>query len=190
MRWPSSSPEAGGWLRGVAGADLTRPVQAVRELRRAVEELGFVALRVVPWLWELPPTHRLYYPLYAACVALGVPFCTQVGHTGPLKPSETGRPIPYIDQVALDFPELTIICGHIGYPWTTAMIAVADKHENVYIDTSAYTARRYPMITAPQALKHLDQLELDKESRELFLSGNARRVFGNEIGTPGRRAGR
>jgi predicted TIM-barrel fold metal-dependent hydrolase len=191
--------ESGGRLRGVAGADLTRPVQAVRELRRAVEELGFVALRVVPWLWELPPTDRLYYPLYAACVELDIPFCTQVGHTGPLKPSETGRPIPYIDQVALEFPELTIVCGHIGYPWTTEMIAVADKHKNVYIDTSAYTARRYPpelvqylrgrgrgkvlfgtnypMITPVQALEHLGQLELDEETRELFLSGNAHRVF-------------
>ena len=57
---------------------------------------------------------------------------------------ETGRPIPYIDQVALDFPDLMIVCGHIGYPWTEEMIAVARKHENVYIDTSAYTAKRYP----------------------------------------------
>ncbi|MFF4838292.1 amidohydrolase family protein [Streptomyces sp. NPDC001315] len=188
-----------GRLRGVAGADLRRPVEAVRELRRAVEELGFVALRMVPWLWELPPTDRLYYPLYTACVELGIPFCTQVGHTGPLRPSETGRPILYIDQVALDFPELTIVCGHIGYPWTMEMIAVADKHTNVYIDTSAYTARRYPtelvaylrgrgrhkvlfgtnypMITPAQALEHLDALELDDEARELFLIGNARRVF-------------
>ncbi|MFI0977090.1 amidohydrolase family protein [Streptomyces sp. NPDC021093] len=189
-----------GRLRGVAGADLTRPVQAVRELRRAVTELGFVALRIVPWLWQLPPTDRLYYPLYAACVDLGIPFCTQVGHTGPLRPSETGRPIPYIDQVALDFPELTIVCGHIGYPWTTEMIAVADKHPNVHIDTSAYTARRYPrelvdyvrgrgrrkvlfgsnypMITPARALEHLGELDLDEEATELFLSGNARRIFG------------
>jgi predicted TIM-barrel fold metal-dependent hydrolase len=188
-----------GRLRGVAGADLTRPVAAVRELRRAVQELDFVALRIIPWLWQLPPTDRLYYPLYTACAELGVPFCTQVGHTGPLRPSETGRPIPYIDQVALDFPELTIVCGHIGYPWTTEMIAVADKHENVYIDTSAYTARRYPpelvaylrgrgrrkvlfgsnypMIEPSRALEHLDELDLDQETAELFLSGNARRVF-------------
>jgi predicted TIM-barrel fold metal-dependent hydrolase len=191
--------DAGGRLRGVAGVDITRPVRAVRELRRAVTELGFVALRLVPWLWQLPPTDRLYYPLYAACVELGIPFCTQVGHTGPLRPSETGRPIPYIDQVALDFPELTIVCGHIGYPWTTEMIAVADKHAGVYIDTSAYTARRYPaelvdylrgrgrrkvlfgsnypMITPAKALEHLDELGLDDEARELFLAGNARRVF-------------
>ncbi|MFJ8630410.1 amidohydrolase family protein [Streptomyces sp. NPDC093568] len=190
---------SGGRLRGVAGVDLARPMAAVRELRRAVGELGFVALRIVPWLWGLPPTDRLYYPLYAACVDLGVPFCTQVGHTGPLRPSETGRPIPYVDQVALDFPELTIVCGHIGYPWTGEMIAVADKHENVFIDTSAYTVRRYPpelveylrgrgrhkvlfgsnypMITPARALDHLDALGLDEETRELFLHGNARRVF-------------
>ena len=40
----------------------------------------------------------------------------QVGHTGPLMPSELGRPIPYIYQIAVDFPELTIVGGHIGYP--------------------------------------------------------------------------
>ena len=97
-----------------------------------------------PGCGRLPPTDRRYYPLYAACVDLDIPFCTQVGHTGPLRPSETGRPIPYIDQVAIDFPELVIVCGHIGYPWTTEMIAVADKHPNVYIDTSAYAAHRYP----------------------------------------------
>ena len=185
-------------LRAVAGADLRSPMKAVRELRRRVEE-GFVALRVVPWLWEHPPTHRLYYPLYAACVDLGIPFCTQVGHTGPLRPSETGRPIPYIDQVAIDFPELTIVCGHIGYPWTTEMIAVADKHPNVLIDTSAYVTHRYPaelidymkgrgrkkvlfgtnypMLSAARALSKIDRLSLDSETKELFLSGNASRVF-------------
>ncbi len=185
-------------LRGVAGADLRKPMQAVRELRRRVNE-GFCALRIVPWLWERPPTDRLYYPLYTACVDLGIPFCTQVGHTGPLRPSETGRPIPYVDQVAVDFPELTIVCGHIGYPWTTEMIAVADKHPNVFIDTSAYVAHRYPaelvdylkgrgrrkvlfgtnypMLSATRALSRIGALELDEETTELFLGGNASRVF-------------
>lgn len=185
---------------GVASASLHKPMDAVRELRRAVNELGFRALRIVPWLWNLPPTDRRYYPLYAECIELGIPFCTQVGHTGPLRPSETGRPIPYIDEVALEFPELKIIGGHIGYPWTQEMIAVATKHENVYIDTSAYTTKRYPpelvhymsshgrkkvmfgtnypMITPAQALENLDELGLDDEAKELFLSGNAVRVFG------------
>jgi predicted TIM-barrel fold metal-dependent hydrolase len=195
--WVTAHPSR---FRGLASVDLTRPMDAVRELRRCVSELGFVGLRGLPWLWDAPPTDRRWYPLYAACVELGVPFCTQVGHTGPLAPSEPGRPIPYIDRVALDFPELTIVCGHIGYPWSEEMIAVARKHDRVYIDTSAYTAKRYPpeliaymhtasgsrkvlfgsnspMISPVDALRDLDRLELDTDAREAFLSGNARVVF-------------
>jgi len=74
---------------------------AVRDLERAVRRRGFKALRVVPWLWTLPANDKLYYPLYVKCIELDIPFCTQAGHTGPLMPSETGRPIPYIDEVAL-----------------------------------------------------------------------------------------
>src|SRR5918994_1757590 len=78
--WVSRHPDR---FRGLAAVDLNRPMEAVRELRRCVGELGFKGLRVVPWLWDAPPTDRRYYPLYAACVELEVPFCTQVGHTAP-----------------------------------------------------------------------------------------------------------
>lgn len=188
-----------GRLVGVGSVNIAKPREAVRELRRCVRELGFKAVRVLPWLWELPPTHPRFYPVYSECCELGVPFCTQVGHTGPLMPSEVGRPIPYIDQVALDFPELVIVGGHIGYPWTEEMIAVATKHPNVYIDTSAYTVSRYPanlvaflrghgrgkvlfgsnwpMIPPARALEGLADLGLDDAARAAFLAGNARRVF-------------
>lgn len=185
-------------LVGVGSVDISRPMEAVREVRRCVDELGFVAIRVLPWLWELPPTDRRFYPVYVACCELGVPLCTQIGHTGPLMSSEVGRPI-YLDRVALDFPDLKIVGGHIGYPWTDEAIAVATKHEHVYIDTSAYTARRYPeplvaylrangrrkvmfgtnypMITPARCLEGLDGLGLDAETEALFLEGNATRVF-------------
>lgn len=185
---------------GVAAVDLAQPMRAMRELRRCVRELGFKALRVVPWVWDLPPDDRRYYPLYCECVELGVPFCTQVGHTGPLRPSEPGRPIPYLDTVALEFPELVIVGGHIGYPWTNEMIALATKYPNVYIDTSAYKATRYPAELvaylkghgrhkvlfgsnhpawpAAQCLQGIDQLDFDMEVRQAFLAGNATRVFG------------
>jgi uncharacterized protein len=185
---------------GVASVDLASPMAAVRELRRCVRDLGFVALRIIPWLWGLPPDDRRYYPLYAECVELGIPFCTQVGHAGPLGASEPGRPIPYLDHVAAEFPELVIVGGHIGYPWTAEMIALATKYENVYIDTSAYTVTRYPadLITylrahgrrkvlfgsnhpawpAARCLQGLDQLGLDEDTLAAFLHGNAERVFG------------
>src|SRR5262245_23771360 len=140
-------------MAGLAAVDLHKPMLAVRELRRCVKELGFKGLRVVPWLWGLPPNDRRYYPLYSECVELGVPFCTQVGHTGPLRSSETGRPIPYLDDVALDFPELVIVAGHIGYPWTEEMIALARKYPNVHIDTSAYTVKRYP----PELVRYMQR---------------------------------
>lgn len=187
-------------LVGIASAPLHKPVRAVQELKTCVNDYGFKGLRIVQWHWNLPPTHAYYYPLYATCVELDIPVCLQVGHTGPLMPSEVGRPIPYIDQIALDFPDLKIVCGHIGYPWTTEMIAVATKHNHVYIDTSAYTAKRYPfelinyvkghgqnkvlfgtnypMITALKCLEHLGSLELSDEIRQKFLYDNAVNVFG------------
>jgi predicted TIM-barrel fold metal-dependent hydrolase len=188
-----------GFLKPVASADLRKPMEAVRQLRHAARELGCVALRVIPWLWGLPPDDRRYYPLFAECCELDIPFCTQVGHTGPLCASEPGRPIPYLDHVALEFPELRIIAGHIGFPWVNEMISLALKYPNVYIDTSAYTAKRfpsefvaylkgagrkkvmfgtnYPMLTPAHCLKDLASLGLDEEATELFLSGNAKSIF-------------
>ena len=89
--------------------------------------------------------------------------------------------------------------GHIGYPWTEEAIAVATKHPNVYIDTSAYSFNRYPdnlvkymaghgrtkvmfgtnwpMIAPRKALEGFDAAPLDDEARALFLGGNAVRAF-------------
>ena len=177
-------------------------MDAVRELRTCVKERGFSGLRLLPWLWGLPPDDRHYYPLYAECCDLGVPFCLQVGHAGPMCASEPGRPIPYLDQVALDFPELTIVGGHIGYPWTTEMIALATKYPNVYIDTSAWKPGRYPgefvefmrghgtkkvlfgsnypMLLPQECIEQVDSLNLEPDTRDAFLFGNARSVFGLE----------
>lgn len=194
--WVNQEPHK---LRGLASVDLNRPMDAVRELRRCVKELGFVGLRIVPWLWGLPPDDRRCYPLYAECIELDVPFCTQIGHTGPLLGSETGRPIPYLENVALDFPELKIVAGHLGAPWLQEAILLTRKFDNVYIDTSAYKLSRlpaefiefmhasgckkvmfgsnYPMITAADCLKGLKTLELDEPTQQRFLSENAKQVF-------------
>jgi predicted TIM-barrel fold metal-dependent hydrolase len=201
-----SNDEVAGWVKqaplrlfGICSPDISRPLEAVREVRRCVKQLGFKGVRILPWLWNLPPNDRRYYPVYAECCELGVPFCTQVGHTGPLMPSEPGRPIPYLDEVALDFPDLVIVGGHIGWPWFNEMISLMTKYPNVYVDTSAYTAKRYPpetvaflkergrkrvlfgsnwpMIAPADCLKDLDSLRLDEATRVAFLHDNAARVF-------------
>lgn len=187
-------------FEGVGTVPLDKPMEAVRTVRRCVNDLGFVGIRVVPWLWELPPDDRRYYPVYAECVEQDVPFCLQVGHTGPLKPSEPGRPIPYLDNVLREFPDLTVVAGHIGHPWTEEMLALATKYEDVYIDTSAYKPKRYPddfiefmkghgrekvifgtnypMIQPGDCLDGVEALDLNEETEKLFLYKNAERAFG------------
>jgi len=187
-------------LRGLIGADISEPMQAVREIRRRAKAGKFVGVRIVPWLWELPPNDRRYYPVYAACVDAGLPFCTQIGHTGPLRGSETGRLIPHLEDVMIDFPELVVVGGHVGFPWLDEVATMIRKFPNFHVDTSAYALHRlpedfvrlmkgegrerilfgtnFPMLTAKRCLERLDALGLDEAGRAAFLSGNAKRVFG------------
>ena len=186
-------------FRGLATVDLRDPMQAVRDIRRWVDGDRFVGVRVVPWLWDLPPNDRRYYPVYVACIEAGVPFCTQIGHTGPLCRSEPGRPIPYLEDVLLDFPELVVVGGHVGFPWVNEVISLAHKFPNFYVDTSAYAVHRlpselvafmkgggksrvlfgtnWPMLSPSRCLAGLDALDLADDVKDLFLAGNARRVF-------------
>lgn len=186
-------------FRGLATVDLDRPMDAVREIRKWVDREAFVGVRVVPWLWGLPPNDRRYYPVYAACIDAGVPFCTQIGHTGPLKGSETGRLIPYLEEVMLDFPELVVVGGHVGFPWLDELVTMTVKFPNFHVDTSAYALHRlppdfvrwmkgvgqsrvmfgtnWPMLSPGKCLGGLDGLGLTAEQSEAFLHGNARRVF-------------
>jgi predicted TIM-barrel fold metal-dependent hydrolase len=187
-----------GRLIGVGSVDLTNPVEAAREVRRCADR-GFKAIRILPWLWGLPPNDRRYYPVYVACVEAGLPFCTQIGHTGPLRSSEPGRPIPYLEDVLLDFPDLVLVGGHVGAPWMAEVLTLLHKFPNFHVDTSAYKLSRlpselvtylkgrgrsrvlfgsnFPMIQPAACLAGLDALDLDDETQALFLGGNAARVF-------------
>ena len=186
-------------FRGLASVDIRDPMAAVRTIREAVDGKQFVGVRIVPWLWDLPPNDRRYYPIFAACVDAGVPLCTQIGHTGPLRRSETGRLIPYLEDVLLDFPELVVVGGHVGFPWISEVISLAHKFPNFYVDTSAYVAKRlpsdfvrfmqmegktrvmfgtnWPMLSGGRCLQDIDKLNLGDEVKTLFLRENAERVF-------------
>lgn len=186
-------------FRGLMTVDLDRPMEAVREIRRLGDRRIFVGVRVVPWLWGLPPNDRRYYPIYTACVDANIPFCTQIGHTGPLRRSETGRMIPYLEEVMLDFPELVVVGGHVGFPFLDELVTMTVKFPNFYVDTSAYALHRlpsafvdwmkglgrsramfatnWPMLSPQQCLSGLASLRLTPDQEAAFLYGNARRVF-------------
>jgi uncharacterized protein len=185
---------------GVAWADPTDGImKAVRELEAYVRDYPICGFKLEPFYLHKDPTDRVFYPLYAKCEELGLALQTQVGGTGPLFPSRTGQPL-YIDEVALDFPDLPIVCGHIGSPWVEEMIHVAWKHENVYIDTSARMPRHFepsftkflssygqdkcifatdwPLLDYAAPLAQVRKLGLTDPVAAKFLHANAIRAFG------------
>jgi predicted TIM-barrel fold metal-dependent hydrolase len=186
----------------LVGVVWTDPVEgimkAVRELEQFVKDYPICGFKLEPFYLRRNPTDRIFYPLYAKCEELGLTLHTQVGGTGPLLPSRTGQPL-YIDEVALDFPDLRIVCGHVGSPWVDEMIHVAWKHDNVYIDTSARLPRHFepafakylrsygqdkcifatdwPLLDYTGTLKQVEALELPPHVADKFLAGNAVRAF-------------
>ena len=158
----------------------------------------FIALKLLPFLYDKPPNDAIYFPLYAACIDLGIPVLILTGHTAVQRPNITGRP-EYLDDVALHFPELTIVAGHAGYPWTNELIALAWKHPNLYIDTSGHRPRHfsqellrflnsygrekvlfgtgYPMMDYTGPLAEASALDLKPGVLKQFLGGNAARVI-------------
>lgn len=184
----------------IAGVNAELGMTAVRELEYLVKEKGFRGLRIFPYGHKMPPNHAVFYPLYAKCIELDVPVQLQVGHTAAMLPSDPGRPI-YLDDVAAHFPELKIVGAHIGYPWTDEMIAVAWKHPNVYIDTTAHFPKNfqsqfvkflktygqdkvifgtsYPatLPSIQRALREVEMLELPAAVRRKFLYENAMKVW-------------
>lgn len=176
-----------------------KPMKVIDQIKHMVETLGLRILRLEPYAYGdgmtgAPPNQKMYWPIYAKCCELNVPVCIQVGHTGPLLPSDPGRPI-YLDEVALSFPELNIIGCHLGQPWTEEMMILAWKHPNLYIETSARTpkywpkefvhfcksygqdkvlwATDFPLLTFERTLDEIDELGFEPAVREKLIRTNA-----------------
>ncbi|HEY8352138.1 MAG TPA: amidohydrolase family protein [Sphingomonadales bacterium] len=132
---------------GLAGIDPFRGMEGLRDLEYAVKELGFVGAHLYPHWFRLPPDAAQYYPYYAKCCELDIPIMMQVGqnliYQKDVRLPSVARPI-LLDQIAIDFPELKLLGIHIGVPWTDEMIAMAWKHENVYIGIDAYAPKHLP----------------------------------------------
>ena len=187
---------------GLAGIDPFRGMQGLRDLEHAVNEMGFVGAHLYPHWCELPPNHRKYYPYYAKCCELGVPIMMQVGHnlvySRKRRLPSVGRPI-YLDEVAIDFPDLKLIGIHIGIPWTEEMISMCWKHENVFTAGDAYAPKYWPesythyansygqkkvlfgtdwpVIDPVRAVEEFNELNFRESASQRILRENALEVF-------------
>lgn len=187
-----------GRVYGLYGVNVHTGMKGVAEFERMVKEHGFKGLHIHPHGYGLPPNHAFYFPYYAKAQELGVPAIISMGHTLDLMPIEPGRPI-HLDTIALYFPDLAVICTHTGWPWVEEAIALAWKHPNVFLGTSAYAPKYwkpelvkfinshgqdkvvwgtdYPLIDHQEALEQIEALGLRETSKSKFLYENAARLF-------------
>jgi hypothetical protein len=196
-----------GTFIGFAGVDPWKGRAAIEELERAVKELGLRGAKFQQAAQAFFPNDRRFYPLWEKCVELKIPVLFHCGTTGlgAGMPGGLGIKLKYvdplpIDDVAADFPELTIICAHPAWPWTDMAIAIAIHKANVYVDLSGWSPKYfppqltrdinsrlknkalfgtdYPFIKPDRWLRDFEQLDLKPEVRQKVLLDNAKKVLG------------
>jgi len=192
---------------GFASVDPWKGQFAIQELERSVKELGLRGLKLHPTTQAFFANDPRFYPLWEKCVELDIPVLFHSGQTGvgAREPGGGGyklkycQPIPYFDDVAADFPELTIIMAHPAVPWQEEQLSVALHKQNVYIDLSGWSPKYfrpmlvqymksllkdkllfgsdYPALMPERWLKDFEQIELKDEVRQKILLENARRLL-------------
>ena len=180
---------------------------AVRRARSLVTRHGVRGFKFHPSLQGFEPNDTAYYPLYETLQELGVPALFHTGQTGIGAGLPGGRGIKLrysapmlLDDVAADFPGLTIIMAHPSVPWQDEAISIATHKANVYIDLSGWSPKYFPpqlvraaggllkrkvlfgsdfpLIAPDRWLRDFEALDLKPEVRPLILKDNAARVLG------------
>jgi predicted TIM-barrel fold metal-dependent hydrolase len=190
-----------------ASIDPAKGRLGAREARRLVDEHGVRGFKFHPNLQEFFPNDRHAYPLYEVIEEAGVPALFHTGHSGIGSGLPGGGGIRlkysnpmYVDDVAVDFPELKIVLAHPSFPWQDEALSIAMHKPQVHIDLSGWSPKYfppqlvryantllkrqvlfgsdYPMITPDRWLKDFEGLDIDDDVRPLILKENAVRLLG------------
>ncbi len=122
------------------GFSAAHPDRGVSEnlmrIERAVNDFGLKGVKLNPAAGFYPNDERMY-PLYEKCLSLKLPVMIHMG----IKPPADGTRLKYchplyLDDIAVDFPDLPVIVAHAGYPWVEDVIAVSLYAQNFFVDIS------------------------------------------------------
>ncbi|EKF22483.1 amidohydrolase family protein [Mycolicibacterium hassiacum DSM 44199] len=181
--------------------------RAVHRVRELVRDYGVKGFKFHPSFQAFEPNDRRFYPIYEAITEAGVPALFHTGQTGLGAGLPGGHRIKLrysdpilLDDVAADFPELTIVMAHPAVPWVDAQIAVAAHKANVYVDLSGWSPKYfppqlvaaigrqlrtkvlfgtdYPYIRLERWRRDFESLDVDPEVLPLVFKQNALRVLG------------
>lgn len=190
-----------------ASIDPARGQAGVRAARRLITEYGVRGFKFHPNTQAFYPNDRTAYPLYEVIAEFGLIALFHTGQTGVGARTPAGGGIRlkysnpmYIDDVAVDFPELKIILAHPSFPWQEEALAVATHKPNVYIDLSGWSPKYFPpilvqyansllkdkvlfgsdfpVITPERWMKDFAELAIKPEVREKITKANAAALLG------------
>lgn len=199
--------QSGGQMVAFASVDPHKGEAALPELEDCLA-LGLRGLKVQPITQQFHVADRAFYPIWEFCQTHGWPLLVHTGTTGIGAGSPGGRglklkyghPLPDLDDVAADFPDLQIIAAHFAWPWHLDLLAIARHKANVFIDLSGWApkyipdeVRRYmnsvipdqflfgsdyPWLKPDRWLEEFQRMDLKDEVRDKVLLHNASRLLG------------
>ena len=182
-------------------ANANRGMDEVRKIKRLHAQQGIKAVTAFPsgLCPQVPINDKRWYPIYACCVELDIPFCPCVGVPGPRVPMEPQK-VEHLDEVCWFFPELRIVMRHGAEPWTDLAIKLMIKYPNLHYMTSAFAPKHYPKdiidyantrggdkilyagyfpmaLSLERIFSELEHVPFREHVWPKFLNENARRVF-------------
>jgi uncharacterized protein len=190
---------------GLAGVDPNKGMVAIREFEHAIKELGLRGLNLQCFEHKLHINAKEMYPLYAKCIELDVPVNIHLGQSfSTQSPMAFGQP-KNLDEVLVHFPELKVVSGVPGFPWTLELIGAAWRHRNLHIGINAVRPKvlttqhsgfeplvqygntllqdqilvgsNWPLQPIEQFYEEIDDLPLKEQVKEKWIGGNAARLF-------------
>jgi predicted TIM-barrel fold metal-dependent hydrolase len=194
-------------LQAWAAVDPLKGVAAIEEAKKAIRELRMLGFHFHPIMGHFSVDERKLYPLWEAIDELKVPVMIDVGTTGmgAGMPGGLGAVIRHahpaaIDKLAADFPNLSIVAAHPGWPWSEEMIAVALHKGNVSWELSGWAPKYfpeslkrdikgrlkdkimfgsdYPSLPYERIFKEWHELGYSDDLLEKIFHGNAERILG------------
>jgi predicted TIM-barrel fold metal-dependent hydrolase len=190
-----------------ASIDPAKGRMGAREARRLVQDYGVRGFKFHPSMQGFYPNDRKAYVLYEAIQEARVPALFHTGQTGAGAGARGGMGVRlkfsnplYLDDVAVDFPDMPIIMAHPSFPWQDEALAVATHKPNCYIDLSGWSPKYfpanlvqysntllkdrvlfgsdYPAITPDRWLADFEKLPIKPEVRPMILKQNALKLLG------------
>ncbi|MGA9884000.1 MAG: amidohydrolase family protein [Candidatus Acidiferrales bacterium] len=194
-------------MMAFASVDPTLGPAAIEEAKRLIKSGMIRGFKLHPPIQQFFPNDRIAYPLYKVIEEAQLPVLFHTGHSG----IGTGMPggggirlkygnPMYIDDVAVDFPDMPIIMAHPSFPWQDEALSICLHKRQVYIDLSGWSPKYfppsliqyantllknkmlfgsdYPLITPDRWMADFAKIAIKDEVRPLILKNNAMKLFG------------